>query len=250
MFTIMKSKNIKKWLFLIINDILLALCIYFFTLGVRLNTGGIDGLSVMTTQIFQLFNLQMDNDTKEFIIIFLMIFYNLLSLVIGYKFFGHDFLIKTIILFLILHISLCFFILIFGAAENNLLLRILFRDNFLIKMFFSSLLSGFFIGLTLSNIIKMGYTTGGMDIFQKILKDFYKINFIIILFLTDGIVIFFSSFFESIITKFQSNSFNFISFLSDLIIRLFCSFLSIFIIGYVIEKNLLFFNKYKKIKKY
>ncbi|WBL31594.1 YitT family protein [Candidatus Phytoplasma sacchari] len=233
-----KNKKINNWFFLIINDIILAMCIYFFTLGIRLSTGGIDGFSVLTLQLFQLFNIQIDNYTKEIIIIFLMIFYNLLSLIIGYKFFGKDFFIKTVILFLILHITIFFLFFIFGPAENNVLLKIIFKNNYLAKMIFASLVNGFFIGLTLNNIIHMGYTTGGMDILQKILKDFYKINFIIIVFITDGLIIIFSSLFESIITNYQNNNFNYSIFLTDLITRLTCSFLSIFIIGYIIENNI------------
>ncbi|WCA22240.1 YitT family protein [Candidatus Phytoplasma oryzae] len=241
-----KKKKIKKWCFLIINDFILALCIYLFTSGIKLNTGGIDGLSILTLQLFQLLNIKIDHGTKDIIFNFFMIFYNILSLIIGYKFFGKKFLFKTFILLLILHISLFCLVWIFGESENNLLLKIMFNNkNYLVKMFFYSIISGFFIGLTLSNIIKMGYTTGGMDIFHKILKDIYKMNFNIILFITDGLIIFFSSFFQSIITKYNNN-FDYSIFFKDLIIRLFCSFLSILVIGYIMEKNFSYFHNKKK----
>jgi uncharacterized membrane-anchored protein YitT (DUF2179 family) len=224
----------KKWFYLILNDIFLALSIYIFTLGMKLNTGGIDGLSILTFQIFQICFQLINN--KDIIVSSLMIFYNLLSLIIGFKLFKKDFLIKTFILCIILNISIFFLVIILGNAENNIILKCFFPENLFIKLILSSIFSGLFIGLTLSNIRKIGYTTGGMDIFQKILKDYYKINFIIILFITDGFIIFFSSLLESIKNN-NNYIFDFKNIFTELGLRIFCSLFSILIIGYIAEKN-------------
>ncbi|KXT29185.1 hypothetical protein AXA84_0273 [Candidatus Phytoplasma oryzae] len=242
-----KNKEIKKWFFLIINDIILALSIYFFTLGIKLNTGGMDGLSICTVQFMKLFNFQIFNYLREdFIISFFISCYTFLSLIIGYKFFGKDFLLKTVFLCLILNITIPFLSYFLGESKNNILSTNILNKNFFIKMIFYSFLSGVFIGLSLSNIMKIGYTTGGMDIFQKILKEKYKLNFIIIFFITDGCIIFLSSFLESIIQAENNMHFHYLIILKNLIIRIICSFLSLFLIGYIMEKNFSsFFNKKK-----
>ncbi|WP_341266401.1 YitT family protein [Candidatus Phytoplasma fraxini] len=152
--------------------------------------------------------------------------FNLLTILLGYKFFGKEFCQNTLLSAVLL--TFCFFILnhYIGIDNRNKILlyfSILIENQSVLFMIYS-ILGGLFIGYTLSNIRNLGYNTGGMDILQKILKDIYGINFIMVLLCTDGIIIFLSSLVED---KKISNFF----------VRLFCSFLSLIIVGFIIEKR-------------
>ncbi|WP_186390729.1 YitT family protein [Candidatus Phytoplasma pini] len=232
----MKKNNIYKWLFLLVNDFILILTIYFITFGMEINLGGIDGLSLFTTQILKLFPFidQKINNTE--IQIYFMFFYHILSLFLGYKFFGRDFIFKTTLLVLVLNIG-CF--VLEQKIGKSSLLKTFLIDYIGIKCDFInviiiSILSGFLIGYALSNIYNCGYTTGGLDIIQKILKKYYRINFIIILFLTDGVIICFSSFLTSL-----EYGTNISKILISILVRIFSSFLSLFIVGFIMEKRIL-----------
>ncbi|MFR0367720.1 YitT family protein [Candidatus Phytoplasma palmae] len=225
----LKNSNLYKWSYLIFNDLILIMVIYFLTFGTRLNTGGIDGLSILTVQFLEFFFFK--HKMSDIIITNFMIFYNILALLVGYKVFGKDFFYKTVVLVIILNFGVLFLARFFGDENQSFLLQIICRDNIYLKLTLASVVGGFFIGLALSNIRRLGYTTGGIDIFQKILKDICGINFMIVVFLTDGIIIFCSIFFESI------KDFNLYYFLTQSSIRLFFSFLSILIIGFIMEKT-------------
>ncbi|MBP3059524.1 hypothetical protein FEF22_001880 [Texas Phoenix palm phytoplasma] len=224
-----KNSNLYKWSYLIFNDLILVMIIYFLTFGTRLNTGGIDGLSILTVQFLEFFFFK--HKISDVIITNFMIFYNIVSLIFGYKMFGKDFVYKTVVLVIILNLGVLGLARFFGDEEQNFLLKTICQDNIYLKLTLASVVGGFFIGFALSNIRRLGYTTGGIDIFQKILKDICGINFMIVVFLTDGIIIFCSIFFESI------KNFNLYYFLTQSSIRLFFSFLSILIIGFIMEKT-------------
>lgn len=222
------SNKIYKWFILLLNVFLLAFVIYFFILGTKLNNGGLDGLSLLTVQFLDFAGLkQIEEQNKETLIIFLIFLYNIISFIFSYKFFGKEFSIRIFFLAIFLNFSLFFLDWCIGINK---------RDNFLswidldgkykiTQLFISSVIAGLFIGYTMSNIRKIGYNTGGMDIFQKILKDVYKINFIWVLLITDGIIIFLSSLLES--------KRDFIYFL----VRIGFSLFSLVIVGFIMEKN-------------
>lgn len=242
-----KNKNYNnkyyKWFLLILNDIILALSIFFFIIVPRLNNGGLDGFSLLTTQIIQYIvpSLKSNKDNFNSCFVSLHLFYNLITAFLAYKFFGKKFCQKTV--FLAFFLSGIFFLLDLYIKENDVerilsMFQLDFNENNdKIKSIFSYIISGtlggFLIGYTLSNIRNLGYNTGGLDICQKILKDIYGINFVLTLLFTDGIIVLCSSFLDVQIGFF--------------LIKLFCSLLSIIIVGFVMEKrdNLIIKNKNK-----
>ncbi|MDO8167884.1 YitT family protein [Candidatus Phytoplasma melaleucae] len=221
--------NKSRWFLLILNDIGLALSIYLFTFGSKLNTGGIDGLSMITSKIL-VFITKKDIFTSNLVITFFMFFYNIVALIIGYRCCGKDFVGKTVFLVIILNLVIFLLSWIFNATKVTFLDMFSF-DNKYFKLMVASVIGGFFIGLTLSEIRKLGYTTGGMDIFQQILKDGYGMNFITISFITDGLLILISAVLESI------EHYNWISVFMEMFLRLLLSLVSVFIIGLIMEKR-------------
>ncbi|MDV3166452.1 MAG: YitT family protein ['Waltheria sp.' little leaf phytoplasma] len=224
--------NLNKWLILVINDIILAITMFVFTLGSKLNIGGTDGLALTSARLCNLFT----NNSyfiSDKIMIYFMFFYNILAIIMGYKIFGKKFILKSAILAVILMITMSCLPYILGES-TVLLTRLLAWNNEYWKLFVSSILGGLLIGFTQANIRKIGFTTGGMDVFQQFLKDVCGMNFKISLFITDGILIFLSSILESF------DQINFFNMFSEIIIRIVLSLLSIYIIGWIMDKKVKF----------
>ncbi|MDV3192580.1 MAG: YitT family protein, partial [Sweet potato little leaf phytoplasma] len=107
------KQNLHKWLILIVNDIILAITIFVFTLGSKLNVGGIDGLALTSARLCNLFT----NNSyfiSDKIMIYFMFLYNVLAIIIGYKIFGKKFILKSAILAIILMIVMYFLPYILG----------------------------------------------------------------------------------------------------------------------------------------
>jgi uncharacterized membrane-anchored protein YitT (DUF2179 family) len=102
-----------------------------------------------------------------------------------------------------------------------------------VQLVIASLMSGLLIGTTLANIRNHGYNTGGMDVFHKLLKEKFKINFLIILFMTDGVLVSVDSLLKSMENKKEFDGAVFL----ETGIRLLLSFITIIIIGYIMEKK-------------
>ncbi|PQP79939.1 hypothetical protein C6B37_00270 [Candidatus Phytoplasma phoenicium] len=208
-----------KWFWLIFHTFILSLGIYVFTFGFELVTGGLDGLTVLTMEIFRKCGVP-----KSYISpIYLYGFYNVISLILGYKVFGKDFFYHTVVLFVILFLSVYFLNFFLGP---EIIFVFCISDNVNLQLLFVSFFSGILFGISLGNIRKYEYTTGGMDILQKILKDIYGINFVLVVLITDGILIFLTA----ILISFKTQD------LMQIIIRIFLSYLSSFIMSFIIEK--------------
>ncbi|MDV3170767.1 MAG: YitT family protein [Candidatus Phytoplasma stylosanthis] len=222
------NKKIYKWFLLILNVFILSLTIYFFILGSKLNNGGLDGLSLLTVQFLKLFLGNISSENRDIFIIIFIFFYNIITLFIAYIFLGKKFCQRIIFLVFLLNFFMFFWNLIIGyEAREKILFFLKFKwDKYqIIFLLISSILSGFFIGYTLSNIRNLNYNTGGMDILQRILKNVYNLNYILIILLTDGVIILLSSFLESS------------QCLIIFFVRLFFSFFALIILGYIMDKN-------------
>ncbi|MFB5029713.1 MAG: hypothetical protein WJU30_00255 [Candidatus Phytoplasma pruni] len=223
-----KKDNIKKWTSLIFNDIVLSIAIYFFLISTNLNIGGMDGLAMLMEKLVKpyLFSKSFSNIS---IFIFLA---QVFSLIIGWKAFGKEFFTKTAFLVIILIVSVPLFDLLTGENKGKIF-DLLHIKNIYVQLVIASLMSGLLIGTTLANIRKHGYTTGGMDVFHKLLKDKFKINFIIILFMTDGVLVSVDSLLKSMENKKEFDGKVFL----ETGIRLLLSYITITIIGYIMEKK-------------
>jgi uncharacterized membrane-anchored protein YitT (DUF2179 family) len=234
------NNNVKKWAKLILNDIVLSIAIYFFLISTNLNTGGMDGLAMLMDKFVpKHFFTKIFSNFSVFIVIFQLLF-----LFIGWKYFGKEFFTKTSFLVMILMISAPIFDLLTGN-NPKIFFDLLHIKNMYIQLVITSIMSGILIGFTVANIRNHGYNTGGMDIVHKILKDKFNINFIIILFMTDGVLISVDSLLKSMEDKEVFG----ITVLVEICVRLLLSYLTITIIGYIMEKkNKLSFNFSDKIK--
>ncbi|MDO7983554.1 MAG: YitT family protein [Pigeon pea little leaf phytoplasma] len=224
--------NLHKWLILVFNDIILAITMFVFTLGSKLNVGGTDGLALTSSRLCNLFT---NNPyfISDKIMIYFMFFYNILAIIIGYKIFGKKFILKSAILAIILMIVMFFLPYILGDS-TIFLNRLLVWDNEYWRLCVASILGGLLVGFTQANIRQLGFTTGGMDVFQQVLKDCYGMNFKISLFITDGVLIFLSSILESF------DQINFFDMFSEIMIRILLSLLSIYIMGWIMDKKVKF----------
>ncbi|XXP77398.1 MAG: YitT family protein [Lettuce witches'-broom phytoplasma] len=223
-----KKDNIKKWTSLILNDIVLSIAIYFFLISTNLNTGGMDGL-VMLMEKFVKPNLFSKSFSNISVFIFLA---QVFSLIVGWKAFGKEFFVKTVFLVIILIVSVPLFDLLTGKSPGIIFDLLHIKDMY-IQLVIASLMSGLMVGITLANIRNHGYTTGGMDIFQKLLKDKFQINFIIILFMTDGVLVSVDSLLKSMENKKEFDGAVFL----ETGIRLLLSYITITIVGYIMEKK-------------
>ncbi len=223
-----KNDNIKKWTSLILNDIVLSIAIYFFLISTNLNTGGMDGVAMLMRKFVKP-NFFSNSFSNISVFIFLA---QVISLLVGWKAFGKEFFAKTAFLVIILIVSAPLFDLLTGN-NSGILFDLLHISNMYVQLVFASLMSGLLIGTTVANIRNHGYTTGGMDVFHKLLKDKFKINFIIILFMTDGVLVSVDSLLKSMENKDTVDG----SFLLETGIRLLLSYITITIIGYIMEKK-------------
>ncbi|WP_017193635.1 YitT family protein [Vaccinium witches'-broom phytoplasma] len=223
-----KKDNIKKWTSLILNDIVLSIAIYFFLISTNLNTGGMDGVAMLMDKFIKpdLFSTSFSNIS---VFIFLT---QVFSLIVGWKVFGKDFFTKTAFLVIILIVSVPLFDLLTDKNKGKIF-DLLHIKNMYVQLVIASLMSGLMIGTTLANIRNHGYNTGGMDVFHKLLKEKFQINFIIILFMTDGVLVSVDSLLKSMENKKEFDGAVFL----ETGIRLLLSFITIIIIGYIMEKK-------------
>ncbi|WP_017192969.1 YitT family protein [Italian clover phyllody phytoplasma] len=223
-----KKDNIKKWTSLILNDIVLSIAIYFFLFSTNLNTGGMDGVAMLIDKFVKpdFFSTRFNNIS---VFIFLA---QAFSLIVGWKAFGKDFFVKTAFLVIILIVSVPLFDLLTDKNTGKIF-DLLHIEDMYVQLVISSLMSGLLIGTTLANIRNHGYNTGGMDVFHKLLKEKFKINFIIILFMTDGVLVSVDSLLKSMENKKEFDGAVFL----ETGIRLLLSYITITIIGYIMEKK-------------
>lgn len=194
----MKNK-IAVNLIILMNLGLLALTLHLFSFGSDFITGGIDGLCLVLTKFFPIFKTP--NASYNY---FLYLVLNLLALALCCQQEKREVFIKTtlIVLILMLQLKLLAFLETKSWFAVNTI-RTIFSNCFLshflkdfcsfsperINFFYATFLGGTGFGISLSYIRRYGYTTGGMDIYQKYLKTNLPLSFVQTLFLTDGLII-------------------------------------------------------------
>ena len=136
-------KNFKDHLLFTFGAIITALAISVFYLPNKIVTGGVSGVS---TILFHVFSIA--PGLTYFVV-------NALLLLIGFKYLGRDFVIKTVI----------------GAGLVTVFVQVfsylpVLTDNITLNVAFGSILYGFGIGLTLIS----GGSTGGTDILGRLIQ--------------------------------------------------------------------------------
>lgn len=147
-------KGIKEYLLITIGMIMVAAGMYFFLMPNNLAVGGANGLAV----VLHYFMPSISIGT-------LMIVINIVLFIIGFIFIGASFGLKTIFASL-------------GVSGTVLLLEKLFpmshpiSNDLLIQLFFGILISAIGMGI----VFNQNASTGGTDIFAKILNKFLGIE--------------------------------------------------------------------------
>jgi len=166
--------NLKNFINMTFGVILIVAGYYFFFAPANLVTGGITGVSLILSKLFEI------NQTGKSIFIFIA---NCLLLIIGGLFLGKKFFLKTLYGTILLPV-LIFILSIFKISED-LILKEITTNKLLISSVGGSILTGIGLGLT----FKSNATTGGMDVIQKILSKKIKIPYSLALYTTDGIIV-------------------------------------------------------------
>ena len=143
-----------KWfpvLMVIVGNIIYALTIKLFLLPANLMSCGTTGIGLVLEHLFQI-------PLTGFIFTF-----NLIMLAVGWVVLGRKFAMTTILS------SICY--PVFLEILNRLMGDVFITDNILLNTIFAAL----GLGLSLGIVIRMGASTGGMDIPPLIIQKYFRI---------------------------------------------------------------------------
>ncbi|WP_334331189.1 YitT family protein [Candidatus Phytoplasma prunorum] len=239
--------NFYKWVFIFINIFILAIGINLFSFESDFVNGGIDGLCIVLGKLFpqQITNTPgFSYNYNSYVIL------NILALILCFFRESKTVFLKTCLIVFILIFNLKFFsylqhkeAIIFKLNEKINIFYFFkfinddyfkfFTDHKTNKFLHASIFGGIIFGYTLAQIRKYGYTTGGMDIYQKFLKEKIKLSFTSILFLTDGVLIFLAFLNDFINDQIKNHI------LIHIFNRVFLPLVSLLIIGFIMNKVLL-----------
>lgn len=172
----MTKKRLYEYILITAGVISLAIGFYFFLQPLNLVTGGVTGIALLV------------EEHVSFPISFFIFIMNVIALLIGALVLGKQFAYRTIYGTILLPILI--FILELAFEPNMILENVDPNQLYLISAVFAGLLTGLGLGL----VIRNNATTGGMDVYQKIISNKTRLPFSIVLILTDGIVILFGLF--------------------------------------------------------
>jgi len=167
----MDKKRLIEYFFISLGVFLVAIGFYYFLKPLKLITGGILGIGIIVDNLVPF-------STSIFVLIM-----NVIAIIFGSLILGKQFFYRTI--FGTLFLPLVLFFLELGSVNDLILKHVEPEMHLLIGAIFAGLLTGIGLGL----VIRFNATTGGMDVYQRVLSDKAKIPFSIALIITDGVVI-------------------------------------------------------------
>ncbi|EHL19501.1 YitT family protein [Peptoanaerobacter stomatis] len=162
---LLTSNNIKKFLFINIGTLILALSIHYFLVPSNLATGGASGFSILLTSVIDI----------PISIILLVI--NTILLVLGLVTIGMHFSAMTIYVITVMSAFLRI-MEIFSPMNTPI------TDDLFINLMFGILISS--IGMSI--VLNSGGSTGGTDILAKIIEKYTKFSFGNGLVICDGLI--------------------------------------------------------------
>lgn len=143
----MSNQEFKNYTYILVGSILLSLGVVWFFVPNQLITGGTAGLSLLLHYITPL------------TIGTLMVAINLPLLVIGIKYLGKLFALRTVVTIVLISVIIDFFI------------EVLHLEAFVIDTILASIFGGIFIGIGLALVIKGNSSAGGSTIIAKIVSS-------------------------------------------------------------------------------
>lgn len=157
---------IKKYLYLIIGILFVSISFNLFLAPNDLAAGGISGLALVISKIYNI-------EVSKFILIC-----NIFLIIVSYIFLGKEQTGRTVLGSILFPI--------FINLTSNICSKIDITEvDIIIKCLFGGILSGIGYGL----VFKYGFTSGGTDIIDQLVSKYYKLSMSTCLILVDGFVV-------------------------------------------------------------
>lgn len=161
----MRKKEFKNYLFILAGSVLLSLGVVWFLTPNQLLTGGTAGLSLLLHYV------------TAFTIGTIMIAINIPLLIVGVKYLGKMFAIRTVITLLLISVLIDTF------------MEVLHVKAFVLDTILASLFGGIFIGIGLALVIKGNSSAGGSTIIAKIVASKMEMKAGQVLLIIDSLIV-------------------------------------------------------------
>jgi uncharacterized membrane-anchored protein YitT (DUF2179 family) len=161
----MRKKEFKNYLFILAGSVLLSLGVVWFLTPNQLLTGGTAGLSLLLHYVTPL------------TIGTIMIAINIPLLIVGVKYLGKMFAIRTVITLLLISVLIDTF------------MEVLHVKAFVLDTILASLFGGIFIGIGLALVIKGNSSAGGSTIIAKIVASKMEMKAGQVLLIIDSLIV-------------------------------------------------------------
>ena len=181
-----KKKNVKEkvhqFLMITLGVILLDIGFFFFMDPAKIVSGGTMGLSILFTPMINKFWPWFSNSIFLYIV-------DVISLICGLIFLGKDFFIKTIYATLLSPTVVFLFERVF---DSNFFMQTISDD--VTKKIVAVIVGSLFVGVGVGVAIKNNGSTGGMDVFQKMINKFAKVPMSVAIYFTDWVIVILAGF--------------------------------------------------------
>ena len=176
------KRKFKQYFFITIGVLILDIGFYFFLDPAGIVSGGTMGLAILFTPLI---NTAWDWFTPS---IFLYIIDGI-ALLMGLLFLGKEFFIKTIYATVLSPSAIFLFERVF---DSNFFLNSITDPGTvkIVALLCGSMLTGIGVGIAIKN----NGSTGGMDVFQKIMSKYMKVPMSVCIYLTDWVIVLFAGF--------------------------------------------------------
>lgn len=168
----MNKDKVISYLLITLGVFILHIGFYFFLQPIGLIIGGMMGISMLVNPYL---NISLGT-------IYLAL--NIIALIIGGLIFGRDFFFKTVYATILAPVLVALFELL-HITDDLLMNRI--DTNY--QLLIGSVAGGVLVGLGIGLVLRLNATTGGMDVYQKIVNKYLKVPFSVAVYLTDGVII-------------------------------------------------------------
>lgn len=174
----MIKRKVMEYSIITLGVFLLHIGFYFFLQPIAMVIGGMMGISVLIEPLIPFLSLGS---------IYLSL--NIIALIIGGIFFGKQFLLRTVYATLLAPLLVFIFELV--KVPTDLILSQI--ETYYVTII-GTLGSGVFVGTGIGLVLRYNSSTGGMDVYQKLVNKYLKVPFSIAVYVTDGIIILFGMF--------------------------------------------------------
>ena len=176
------KKKLKQYLFITLGVLILDIGFFFFMNPAGIVSGGTMGLAILFTPII-------NKSWEWFTPSIFMYIIDIIALLLGLIFLGKEFFIKTIYATL-LSPSIIF---LFERVFDNTYFLSSISDPGTVKIV-SLLVGALLTGVGVGVAIKNNGSTGGMDVFQKIMSKYMKVPMSVTMYFTDWVIVLLAGF--------------------------------------------------------